>query len=210
MLIMVRLPAPELTNVTGSHAVESLFEPALHSRILYLGIVCRARRVGRSLADEHQSVQKRRLRFWAGAVDSSVYELSSAGLVVPKEVCPQSEIGVRMLPTPDDVARAPAWENYVTAQVVQASLGQIPANALAVGVRVDGRQAELVFYLSNMTGGDAEDMESLTSEFEALVGEQIRVTRCVEIRSGLSVDPRDGIRWVYLARPDATLENGSE
>ncbi len=115
-----------------------------------------------------------------------------------------------MLPTPDDVARAPAWENYVTAQVVQASLGQIPANALAVGVRVDGRQAELVFYLSNMTGGDAEDMESLTSEFEALVGEQIRVTRCVEIRSGLSVDPRDGIRWVYLARPDATLENGSE
>lgn len=135
---------------------------------------------------------------------------SHQGLLVSERCALQPDLDAMMLPTPEDMARAPVWENYVTAQVVQASLGQIPANALAVGVRVDGRQAELVFYLSNMTGGDAEDMESLTSEFEALVGEQIRVTRCVEIRSGLLVDPRDGIRWVYLARPDATLENGPE
>jgi hypothetical protein len=49
------------------------------------------------------------------------------------------------LPTPDDPAEAPVWDNYVLAQVVQASLGLIPRTALAFGVAMQGADVRLVF-----------------------------------------------------------------
>lgn len=37
-----------------------------------------------------------------------------------------------------DEGRAPVWENYVIAQTMEASRGQIPEHALALEIEVDG------------------------------------------------------------------------
>jgi hypothetical protein len=104
------------------------------------------------------------------------------------------------LPTPDDPARAPIWDNYVVAQAVQASLARLPPHALAFGVAVNRSDVRLVFQLSEVTEQDAHDMNELQENFEALVGDAISVTLTHEVRQARNADPHDGIRWVFLAR----------
>jgi hypothetical protein len=86
------------------------------------------------------------------------------------------------LPNPDDPAQAPVWDNYVVAQAVHASLALIPAHTLALGVAVDRFDVELVFQLSEATEQDRHDINEISENFEALVGDDINVTARHEVR----------------------------
>jgi hypothetical protein len=104
------------------------------------------------------------------------------------------------LPTPEDPGRSPVWENYIVAQTVQASLGLLPTNALAVGVRVAGTDVQLCFQLSAFTEDDAVDIEDILSEMEALVGNHVHVDKTYEVRDDPAISPHDDVRWIFLAR----------
>ena len=104
------------------------------------------------------------------------------------------------LPTPQDPGRAPVWDNYVVAQVAQASLGLIPNHALAVGVEVDGLRVRLRFQLSELTDADSSDMDDVLSELEALLGDEVQVDQVREVRHQRDVSPSDGVRWIFLSR----------
>lgn len=104
------------------------------------------------------------------------------------------------LPTPEDPGRAPIWENYIVAQAVQASLGQIPEHALAVGVEVAGSRVRMCFQLSEATEGDQEDIDDIVSELEALVGSGVRIESVRQVVRERAISPAGGMRWIYLAR----------
>ncbi len=106
-----------------------------------------------------------------------------------------------MLPTPNDSASAPVWENYIVSQVAQASLGQIPVHALAMGVQVNGPQVWLRFQLSECSDLDVVDMDDILSELAALVGDRVQVELHSEVLTQRAVNPSDGVRWIFLARP---------
>lgn len=104
------------------------------------------------------------------------------------------------LPTPEDPGRAPVWENYVIAQTVEASRGQIPEHALAFGVEVDGPRLRLRFQLSKVTEEDEDDMSDIVSELEGLVGNDVEVESSYEVRDQREISPTDGVCWIFLAR----------
>lgn len=104
------------------------------------------------------------------------------------------------LPVPGIVGRAPVWENYVIAQTVAASRGQIPAHTLAFGVEVDGPRLRLRFQLSELTEGDEDDMRDILSELEGLVGDDIEVKASYDVLDRREISPTDGVSWVFLAR----------
>lgn len=105
-------------------------------------------------------------------------------------------------PSPCDSGTAPVWDNYVVAQVAQASLGSIPRSALAFGVMVSGLDVRLVFQLRVLDDEGQQDMQDIVSELEAYLGGDVRIESVHEIREWRSIDRRDGVRWVYLARVD--------
>ena len=105
-----------------------------------------------------------------------------------------------ILPSPDDPAEAPIWDNYIVAQAVQASLGLIPQHALAVGVQVDGVNVMLRFQLTELTESDQEAMNDIVDEFEMLVGDQVHVSARPELHAERNISPFDGIQWIFLAR----------
>jgi hypothetical protein len=104
------------------------------------------------------------------------------------------------LPSPEDLGRAPAWENYVIAQTVAASRGQIPEHALAFGVEVDGARLRLRFQLSEVTEEDRADMDDIVSELEGLVGNNVEVGSSYEVLGEREISPTDDVCWVFLAR----------
>lgn len=104
------------------------------------------------------------------------------------------------LPTPDNPGRAPIWENYVIAQTVVASRGQIPEHALALGVEVHGSRLRLRYQLSDLNEEDELDMSAIVSELEALVGDQVEIESAYEVRDERQISPTDGVSWVFLAR----------
>ncbi len=104
------------------------------------------------------------------------------------------------LPTPEDLGRAPAWENYIVAQAVQASLGLIPEHTLALGVEVAGADVRLRFQLTEAAEEDVADGDDIVSELEALVGPAVHVERVYEVRDERAVTPSNGTRWIFLAR----------
>ncbi|MGH7480788.1 MAG: hypothetical protein ACRELV_01430, partial [Longimicrobiales bacterium] len=75
------------------------------------------------------------------------------------------------------------------AQAVQASLGQIPTHALAVGVEVMGSRVRLRFQLSEATKDDIVDMDDIVSELEALVGNDVHVDKIHEVRPEREISP---------------------
>ncbi len=104
------------------------------------------------------------------------------------------------LPTPDEPGRAPIWENYVIAQTVEASRGQIPEHTLAFGVEVHGSRLRLRFQLSEATEDDEADMSDIVSELGALVGSDVDVESSYEVRDHRQIHPSDGVCWVFLSR----------
>lgn len=107
------------------------------------------------------------------------------------------------LPTPEDLGRTPVWENYVIAQTVAASRGQIPEHALAVGVEVDGPRLRLRFQLSQVAEEDESDMSDIVSELEGLVGDDVVVESSYEVLDRREISPSDGVCWIFLARGTA-------
>ena len=106
-----------------------------------------------------------------------------------------------IFPSPEDMGRAPVWENYVVAQAAQASLGLIPRNALAVGsLRVSGADIELCFQLSGVSEDDEADMDDIVGELELLVGDEVRVSRRWDVKDERDISPHDGVCWFFLAR----------
>jgi len=103
-------------------------------------------------------------------------------------------------PTPDNPKRAPIWENYVIAQSVAASCGQIPEHTLAFGVEVNGVNLRLRFQLSKVTEEDEADMSDIAGELEALVGNDVNVDYYCEVRDHRQITPTDGVCWIFLAR----------
>jgi len=93
-------------------------------------------------------------------------------------------------------------ENYIVAQTTQASLGQVPRNALAVGVIVDGTDVRVRFQLADLNADDIEDMDDIVFTLELLVGDHVHVEKDYEIRAERAISPDDGVRWIYLARLD--------
>lgn len=107
------------------------------------------------------------------------------------------------LPTPSDLGNAPAWDNYVVAQAVQASLGLIPEHAIAVGVEVDGSDVVLRFQLTAITEEDSQDVDDIVSDLEALVGPDVRVGKKLDVREERAISPHENVRWIFLARQDS-------
>lgn len=105
-----------------------------------------------------------------------------------------------MLPTPDDPKGSPVWENYVVAQAVQAMLGIVPIHALAVGVVVDGATVRVRFQLSEVSDVDVADMADIRAELQDLLGSEVDVSMGHEVLAQRRISPRDGGRWVFLAR----------
>jgi hypothetical protein len=103
-------------------------------------------------------------------------------------------------PTPDNLQCAPLWENYVIAQSVAASRGQIPIHTLAFGVEVNGTHLRLRFQLSEVTEEDEADMSDIVSDLEALVGNDVKVESCYEVRDHRQISPTDGVCWIFLSR----------
>ncbi|WBQ07745.1 hypothetical protein [Kribbella sp. CA-293567] len=104
------------------------------------------------------------------------------------------------LPTPDDPAESPVWENYIIAQTVESSRGQIPLHALAMGVEVDGRRIVLRFQLSELDESDLLDISEIVSEMSALVGDEVEIADIKEVLDQRSTSPDDGICWIFFSR----------
>jgi hypothetical protein len=103
-----------------------------------------------------------------------------------------------MYPLPGDLKMAPVWENYAVAQVVQASLGLIPASALAFGVQVSGAHLRVLAQMSEPSRSDLESVGDIQSNLEDLVGPDVEIEFVVERVDERKVSPHDGTRWIYL------------
>lgn len=105
-------------------------------------------------------------------------------------------------PRPDDPAGAPVWDNYIVAQAAGAASGLLPRHVLAFGVEVDRERIVLRYQLRRCTTSDAQDMDDILGEFEALVGPEVVVSSTHEVLETRRISPGDGVRWVFLARMD--------
>ena len=105
-------------------------------------------------------------------------------------------------PSPDDLAQAPLWENYVVAQASAACLGLIPSTALAVGVEIDGARILLRFRLTGVAEGDREDMTDVADELSDLLGPAVQVNHAYEVASEPGLKPDDGVWWIFRSRTD--------
>jgi hypothetical protein len=103
-------------------------------------------------------------------------------------------------PSPDNLQHAPVWENYVIAQSVAASRGQMPEHTLAFGIEVNGAHVRLRFQLSKVTEEDEADINGIVGDLEALVGNDVKVDFCHEVRDHRQISPTDGVCWIFLAR----------
>ncbi|WP_286691178.1 MULTISPECIES: hypothetical protein [unclassified Aeromicrobium] len=108
-------------------------------------------------------------------------------------------------PAPDDMAGAPAWDNYVVAQVVQASLGLLPCNLTRLGVEIDGLKVRLHSYFSEVTAVDEECVEDIADELSGLLGPQADVSVQWNAEEGRPIDPSGSLRWTFLRWDGGTV-----
>ncbi|MFC8597680.1 hypothetical protein [Isoptericola sp. NPDC057191] len=104
------------------------------------------------------------------------------------------------LPTPEYLGGAPLWENYVVAQLTQASLSLVPRDALALGVAVDGLDVAVVCQVRERTEDSGVDVDEIAQELQFLLGERVRVTTRFETQSAPTMTPHDTTVWVFAAR----------
>lgn len=104
------------------------------------------------------------------------------------------------LPTPDDLAEAPLWENYVVAQLTQAALGLVPVDALAIGAIVDGFDISLVCQVREETDDTVADLDEIAQELHFLVGERARISTSVAVHAHPTITPHDRTVWIFAAR----------
>ncbi|MFD6177524.1 MULTISPECIES: hypothetical protein [unclassified Isoptericola] len=111
------------------------------------------------------------------------------------------------VPTPGDPAGAPVWENYVVAQLTQASLGLVPRDALALGVEVDGVEEDdvavtVVCQARHETPDLVEDVDEIAQELAVLLGHRVHVGSRIDVRAAPRITPSDRPVWVFVARED--------
>jgi hypothetical protein len=90
---------------------------------------------------------------------------------------------------------------YAVDRLVAASVGQIPPNALAMGLLLSGRSAKIIFLLRSCQDDDREDIESITSDFLILTEDAFDVSsefRMAERRSYNWAGESNPI-WVWAA-----------
>lgn len=104
------------------------------------------------------------------------------------------------LPSPSDPAGVPFWRNYVVAQCVQASLGELPRHIVAFGVLIDDVDINLQFQLSEILDDDLESIDEIVDELETLVGPDVRVAVTRRRADRPIVSPFDQIAWIFIAR----------
>ena len=106
-----------------------------------------------------------------------------------------------MEPTPSDLSQAPNWQNYVVAQAVAASLGQLSVNTLGYGVKTEEASVTLRFQMRQVDEQDRENISDIASELEALLGAKITVVTEIFQGTEFHIAPaRPDERWIYLAQ----------
>ncbi|MBB2923231.1 hypothetical protein [Cellulomonas cellasea] len=107
-------------------------------------------------------------------------------------------------PTPDDPARAPVWENYVTAQGAAAALRLVPPYAHALGVEVEGNDVVLVVQVPPGAPERDEDIDDIVLQLEVLLGDAVTVRTRTDVRPECTLSPTGGandrVRWFFASR----------
>lgn len=100
-------------------------------------------------------------------------------------------------PTPDDMALAPAWENYLIAQFVQASIGQLSPRFVLCGLEVDGVVVTLHFRTDSETVGMPSEVQEIADEFLDLTGGVVQVQTKVRPWQAHDAGTDRHILWTY-------------
>ena len=103
-------------------------------------------------------------------------------------------------PSPDDIAQAPVWENYVSAQLAQASLGLLPESLLALGADIDGPTIAVRAILSTESDEDRGDLDDIVDEFGMLLGEDVSLSLSKQIVGTVSPSVGGDTWWTFRAR----------
>lgn len=102
--------------------------------------------------------------------------------------------------TPESAGSFWHWENYVIAQAVTASTGQIPRHALALGLQVSKSRITLVLQVSNRDEEAELDLDDIAGDLSALINGEVEVCTKTLVRSAPQISPRDGVFWIYIVR----------
>lgn len=95
-------------------------------------------------------------------------------------------------------------ENEITLLAVQALLGMISTDVIAVAVRVEEARVELIFWTHRQSSELEDDAEEITFELDALFSEDHPMIEYV-IKVG-EPDPKSNeseYRMIYWAKPDS-------
>lgn len=101
--------------------------------------------------------------------------------------------------TPENVREFDVWTFYLVTVATEAARGQIPREALAFGIVVDGRHVTLKFQLTSLTEEGLEDMESIQGDMEIKtdLGVEVELEYEVVARRSYARSRIDDIRWIW-------------
>ena len=105
------------------------------------------------------------------------------------------------LPTPDNPAASPVWENYVVAQAAHAALRIVPPYAHAVGVEVNGKRVSPVVQVPLEAPERDVDIEGIACDLQELLGPAAVVHTRIDVRPVCTLSADDGVRWFFATRP---------
>lgn len=100
------------------------------------------------------------------------------------------------MPAEADLRGVPLWDCYVATQAAGASLGLIPAGAIALGVEVFGFHVKLRCQFRVASDEDLEDLGEIVAEL-AMLDERLVVRSEHEIRDAPRISPDDQVYWFY-------------
>ncbi|MEU9945543.1 hypothetical protein [Streptomyces lavendulae] len=95
-------------------------------------------------------------------------------------------------------------ENEIALLAVQALLGLISTDVIAVAVRVEEARVELIFWARRQSDDLEDDAEEVAFELDALFSEHHpKIEYVIKIGEPDSKPNSSGYRMVYWAKPDA-------
>jgi hypothetical protein len=103
-------------------------------------------------------------------------------------------------PSPSDSANAPVWVNFVEAQLVQASLGRIPAHCLLESAEVFDEVVNVYFGLSVLDERDLADMTRIVADLSSILGGEVQVNLTHGIGESRGFERSVHLRHVFVAR----------
>lgn len=87
------------------------------------------------------------------------------------------------------------WQNYIHAQVAQASLGLIGPELLVLAVKFDEGSVSLHIVVSNRSEEVIEDIDDIRSELDVLLGGHIEIASNVSV--GFGIEENAGFDLVH-------------